>query len=42
MDGNWLFKRITSGMNMISPAKDGCKKTGTPPFCDATHLGLDI
>ena len=20
----------------------GCKKTGTPPFCDATHLGLDI
>ena len=42
VDGNWLFKRITSGMNMISPAKDGCKKTGTPPFCDATHLGLDI
>ena len=19
-----------------------CKKTGTPPFCDASHLGLDI
>ena len=48
VDGNWLFKRITSGMNMISPAKDGWVKTRFPrgsetaPFCDATHLGLDI
>ena len=107
VDGKWLFKRITSNMKMISPAKDGwvktrfpagsdtnpyllfleegtyywcacgksknqallrrftqghrhqpaevrdervrlcrnvraAQKTGTPPFCDATHLGLDI
>ena len=30
VDGNWLFKRITSGMNMISPAKDGWVKTRFP------------
>ena len=30
VDGSWLFKRITSGMNMISPAKDGWVKTRFP------------
>ena len=30
VDGKWLFKSILSGMNMISPAKDGWVKKRFP------------
>ncbi len=45
IDGKWLFKRITSGMNMLSPAKHGWVKMRFPkgsttmPYLDHLNPG---